>query len=249
MRAYYKCNCKSLETAITDKFGLVMFVIVLVLSSFLNISPIFFVLGSGFLGFLFKTLGGKKVMLIVRLFYEFFKIGLFAIGGGMATLPFLYNLAGTHPDWFNTSQLMDMVAVSESTPGPMGVNMSTYVGFTTGGIFGGVCATLGLVIPSIIVILIVAKILNKVKDNPTVQKVIYGIRPASMGLIAGAAVLVMKEALINVDLFKQTGNITDLFEIKSIIFAVILYILMVKYKKHPIIYVAFSAVIGCIIKF
>jgi len=184
-------------------------------------------------------------MLIVRLFYEFFKIGLFAIGGGMATLPFLYNLAGTHPDWFNTSQLMDMVAVSESTPGPMGVNMSTYVGF----IFGGVCATLGLVIPSIIVILIVAKILNKVKDNPTVQKVIYGIRPASMGLIAGAAVLVMKEALINVDLFKQTGNITDLFEIKSIIFAVILYILMVKYKKHPIIYVAFSAVIGCIIKF
>lgn len=136
-------------------------------------------------------------------------------------------MAGTHPDWFNTSQLMDMVAVSESTPGPMGVNMSTYVGFTTGGIFGGVCATLGLVIPSIIVILIVAKILNKVKDNPTVQKVIYGIRPASMGLIAGAAVLVMKEALINVDLFKQTGNITDLFEIKSIIFAVILYILMV----------------------
>lgn len=188
-------------------------------------------------------------MLIVRLFYEFFKIGLFAVGGGMATLPFLYNLAGTHPDWFNTSQLMDMVAVSESTPGPMGVNMSTYVGFTTGGIFGGICATLGLVIPSIIVILIVAKILNKAKDNPTVQKVIYGIRPASMGLIAGAAVLVMKEALINIDLFKQTGNITDLFEIKSIIFAVILYILMVKYKKHPIMYVVFSAVIGCIIKF
>ena len=180
-------------------------------------------------------------MLIVKLFYEFFKIGLFAIGGGMATLPFLYNLAGTHPDWFSTSQLMDMVAVSESTPGPMGVNMSTYVGFTT----GGVC----LVIPSIIVILIVAKILDKAKDNPTVQKVIYGIRPASMGLIAGAAVLVMKEALINVDLFKQTGNVTDLFEIKSIIFAVILYILMVKYKKHPIMYIAFSAVIGCIIKF
>ena len=78
-------------------------------------------------------------MLIVKLFYEFFKIGLFAIGGGMATLPFLYNLAGTHPDWFSTSQLMDMVAVSESTPGPMGVNMSTYVGFTTGGVFGGIC--------------------------------------------------------------------------------------------------------------
>ena len=172
-------------------------------------------------------------MLIVKLFYEFFKIGLFAIGGGMPTLPSLYNLARPHPDWFSTSQLMDMVAVSESTPGPMGVNMSTYVGFTTGGVFGGICATVGLVIPSIIVILIVAKILDKAKDNPTVQKVIYGIRPASMGLIAGAAVLVMKEALINVDLFKQTGNVTDLFEIKSIIFAVILYILMVKYKKTP----------------
>lgn len=121
-------------------------------------------------------------MLIVRLFYEFFKIGLFAIGGGMATLPFLYNLAGTHPDWFNTSQLMDMVAVSESTPGPMGVNMSTYVGFTTGGVFGGVCATLGLVIPSIIVILIVAKILNKVKTIPQYKRLYMVLDQHQWGL-------------------------------------------------------------------
>lgn len=188
-------------------------------------------------------------MIFVKLFYEFFKIGLFAIGGGMATLPFLYNLAAKYPDWYNTSQLMDMVAVSESTPGPLGINMSTYVGFTTGGVFGGVCSTLGLVVPSIIIILIVAKILDKVKDSPVVQKVIYGIRPASMGLIAAAAILVMKEALLNIELFKQTGTIIDLFRVKSVIFAVVLYLAIVKFKKHPIVYIAISALVGCIIKF
>ena len=191
----------------------------------------------------------NKIPKAIQLFLTFIKIGAFTFGGGYAMLPLIQKEIVEKKHWITDNDILEIVAISESTPGPMGVNMSTYVGFTTGGVFGGVCATLGLVIPSIIVILIVAKILNKVKDNPTVQKVIYGIRPASMGLIAGAAVLVMKEALINVDLFKQTGNITDLFEIKSIIFAVILYILMVKYKKHPIMYVAFSAVIGCIIKF
>lgn len=188
-------------------------------------------------------------MLYLTLFYEFFKIGLFAIGGGLATLPFLYNLAAVHTDWYSTSQLMDMVAVSESTPGPLGVNMSTYVGFTTGGILGGICSTIGLVVPSIIIILIVAKILDKVKDSPVVQKIIYGIRPASMGLIAGAGLLVMKEALVNIDLFAQTGAITDLFKFKSIFFAVILYIGIAKFKKHPIIYIGISALIGCFIKF
>lgn len=188
-------------------------------------------------------------MIYLRLIYEFFKIGLFAVGGGLATLPFLHQLSEKYPEWFSIGQLMDMVAVSESTPGPMGVNMSTYVGFTTGGVFGGICSTLGLIIPSIIIIIIVASIFEKFKNSKTVEKLFYGIRPASMGLIAAAGFLVIKEALLNIPLFTQSGNITDLFRLKSILFAIILYAAFVKFNKHPIFYIAAAALAGIIIRF
>ena len=103
-------------------------------------------------------------MIYLRLFYEFFKAGLFAVGGGMATLPFLYDISDS-TGWFTHSQLADMIAVSESTPGPIGVNMATYVGYTTGGIPGAVIATLGLITPSIIIILIIAKALQAFRQS------------------------------------------------------------------------------------
>ena len=171
-------------------------------------------------------------MIYLTLIYEFFKIGLFAVGGGLATLPFLQNLSYQHPDWYSIQDLMNMVAVSESTPGPMGINMATYVGYKTAGVFGGICATFGLVTPSIIIIVIVASIFVKFKNSPTVEKVFFGIRPASMGLIAAAGFLVMKEALL-----------------KSILFAVVLYWAFVKFNKHPIFYIAVAAVVGIVLKF
>lgn len=188
-------------------------------------------------------------MIYITLIYEFFKVGLFAIGGGLATLPFLQKLSYKYPDWYSIHDLMDMVAISESTPGPMGVNMSTYAGFSTAGILGGICSTLGLILPSIIIIIIVASIFNKFKNSPIVDKVFSGIRPASMGLIAAAGFLVMKEALLNIPLFQQSGAIMDLFKLKSILFAVILYIALVKLNKHPIFYIAIAAVAGIIFKF
>ena len=103
-------------------------------------------------------------MTCLLLFYEFFKTGLFAVGGGLATLPFLYDMAARHPEWFTVSQLADMLAVSESTPGPLGVNMATYVGYLTAGIPGAVAATIGLVAPSVIVILIVAAFLKRFRE-------------------------------------------------------------------------------------
>lgn len=187
-------------------------------------------------------------MIYLRLLYEFFKVGLFAIGGGLATLPFLQNLSYKF-GWYSIQELMNMVAISESTPGPMGVNMSTYVGFKTGGVFGGICSTMGLVIPSIIIIIIVASIFNKFKNSPIVDKIFSGIRPASMGLIAAAGFLVMKEALFDISLFRESGIFTDLFKFKSIIFGIILYIALVKFNKHPIFYIIAAAVIGIIFKF
>ena len=125
-------------------------------------------------------------MTYLLLFYEFFKTGLFAVGGGLATLPFLYDMAARHPEWFTTSQLADMVAVSESTPGPLGVNMATYVGFITGGIPGALVSTIGLVTPSIIIILIVAAFLKRFRDSKLVNAVFYGLRPASTAMVASA---------------------------------------------------------------
>lgn len=124
-------------------------------------------------------------MIYLTLFYEFFKIGLFAVGGGMATLPFLMDLTDKY-NWYSTSELTNMIAISESTPGPVGVNMATYAGYQAAGIGGAVVATVSLVLPALIIIVIVARFMKKFYDNPTVQAAFYGIRPAVAAAIAFA---------------------------------------------------------------
>ena len=145
-------------------------------------------------------------MIYLMLFYEFFKTGLFAVGGGMATLPFLDAIA-VKTGWFTHAQLVDMIAVSESTPGPIGVNMATYVGFTSAGPLGAIIATLGLIAPSIIIILIIAKFLSKFKDSHIVKSIFYSLRPTSTALIAAAGVPVIMLSLTNSDKFKASGFI------------------------------------------
>ncbi len=191
-------------------------------------------------------------MIYLSLFWEFFKTGLFATGGGMATLPFLYRMSETK-GWFTAAQLADMVAVSESTPGPIGVNMATYVGFTTAGIPGSLIATIGLITPSIIVILIIARILQKFRSNKTVDAAFYGLRPCSVGLIAAAGLLVVKIALFTLDRYAETHAILDALNIKAILLAAVLLVLtrgvkQVK-KLHPIFFILASAVIGILFKF
>ncbi|MEG0898178.1 MAG: chromate transporter [Oscillospiraceae bacterium] len=187
-------------------------------------------------------------MIYLRLFFEFAKTGLFAIGGGLATLPFLSEMAET-TGWFTQADLANMIAISESTPGPIGINMATYVGYTTGGIFGAIIASIGLITPSIIIILIIATILNKFKSNSIVTNVFYGLRPASTALIAVAGCGVLKISLLTLDLFNKTGLIADLFNIKAIIFAVILFFAISKLKLHPIFFIVISAVVGIVFKF
>ena len=189
-------------------------------------------------------------MIYLQLFWEFLKIGLFAVGGGMATLPFLQDLAES-TGWFPQSLITDMIAISESTPGPMGVNMATYVGFHTGGIAGGVIATLGLVCPSILVILVIAGFLKKFRESQGVDAVFYGIRPASTALIAAALAEVCSIALLNLSAF-QTGGAAALFQWKGIALAVVIFVcLQVKplKKLHPIVFIAASAVIGAVFQF
>ena len=183
----------------------------------------------------------------LRLFYEFFKTGLFAIGGGMATLPFLKDMA-VRTGWFTTSELADMLAVSESTPGPVGVNMATYAGYTTAGIPGSLIATLGLVLPSIIIILIVASLLQAFHENRYVQWALYGLRPASTAMIAAAGWGVVEMCLVHPE---NTG--WAFFDGKGIVLAAVILVLtrwVPKVKKwHPIIFIALSAVVGVIFEF
>lgn len=187
------------------------------------------------------------MMVLLQLFYEFFKAGLFAIGGGMATIPFLYDISDK-TGWFTYGQLADMIAISESTPGPIGVNMATYVGFTTYGLAGSVVATIGLITPSIIIILIIAGFLKAFKDNKYVKSAFYGLRPASTGLIAAAGLSVVVLVLINKAAYSASGNIADLIHFPSLILMAVLYYFTAKCKKtkdlHPVFVIAASAVIG-----
>lgn len=192
-------------------------------------------------------------MIYLQLFYEFFMTGLFAIGGGMATIPFLYEISDK-TGWFTHAELANMIAVGESTPGPIGVNMATYVGFLTGqdvagipgAILGAVIATLGLILPSIIIILIIAAILNQFRKSQYVQNAFYGLRPASSGLIAAAGISVAATTLF----FAEASGWMNKFNWKGIALAVVLWVLtnLVKPTKklHPIVFIGFSAIVGII---
>ncbi len=181
---------------------------------------------------------------IVELFWEFFKIGLFAVGGGPATLPFLMDLAEKKP-WYTMRQLTDMIAISESTPGPLGLNMSTYAGFQALGLFGGLVSTLGLVLPSLIVIMLIAKFLENFNQNKYVQAAFRGIRPAVTALI-GAAVF----HLARVSLFTEDGG-TMSPAIGSIVVGIIVFgLIHVKQLKkfHPAIWFLVGAAAGIIFR-
>lgn len=185
-------------------------------------------------------------MIFLQLFWEFFKTGLFAIGGGLATLPFLYEMQAK-TGWFTLNDISNMIAISESTPGPMGVNMATYTGFTSAGIAGGLVAVVGLVAPSVVIIIIVSNILDKFKTNKYVQYGLYGLRAASAGLIAVAGLRVAEAAFLHSQLYIETGVLSSLFNIKAIIFGIVLYVVFKKTAKHPIIYIIASGVIGVIL--
>ena len=193
-------------------------------------------------------------MIYLQLFYEFFKTGLFAIGGGLATLPFLYNLSDK-TGWFSHTDLTNMIAVSESTPGPIGINTATYVGFTVKGLPGAIVATLGLVAPSIIIILIIAYFLKAFRDSRLVDAAFYGLRPASTGLIAAAGIPVLITSLVTVDslyALLSGGMTAGMIKWPAVALAVVIYVLTNFVKKtkglHPILFIAFAAVVGIVFR-
>lgn len=188
-------------------------------------------------------------MIYLQLFWEFFKTGLFSVGGGLATLPFLYEM-GERTGWFTAQQVADMLAVSESTPGPIGINMAVYTGFTSAGALGSVCALLGIVTPSIIVILLVAAALKAFRDNRYVQGAFYGIRPASTGLIAAAGLTVAAAALLKLDAWQGWSSLIAVIQWPAVALAAAVVAISRKFQKiHPALFILASAVIGAVFRF
>ena len=189
--------------------------------------------------------------LYLRLFFEFFCTGLFSVGGGLATLPFLYSL-GAKTGWFSTADVANMLAVSESTPGPIGVNMATYAGFDCAGVLGGVVATLGLVTPSVIVIVLIAMALQAFRTNKYVDAAFYTLHPASTGLIAAAGWSVFALVLVNLDAYRASYQQADLLQWKNLILFAVIWVLtnLVKplKKLHPIVFLAIAAVVGIVFR-
>ncbi|MBR4991466.1 MAG: chromate transporter [Clostridia bacterium] len=187
-------------------------------------------------------------MIFLKLFYEFFKVGLFAVGGGMATFPFLTDLADK-TGWYTQQQLVDMIAIAESTPGPIGVNTATYVGFTTVGVSGAVIASLGLITPSFLVILIIARVLAKFRDSKLVNDIFSGLRPASAGLIAAAGFSVVMVSLVDL----QADGLMNMIRWKGVLLAAVLLLLTRKVKQtknlHPVVFIALSAAAGILFGF
>ncbi len=185
-------------------------------------------------------------MILLELFLTFFRIGLFTFGGGYAMLP-LVQEAVVQKGWMTNEQIVDFIAVSESTPGPFAINISTYVGNETGGIIGGICATLGVVLPSFIIILIVAKCFDKFRKSKAVEGCMTGLKPAVIGMIGSAVVS------IGMTVFFPDGLTAKVFTglsfyISLAIFGAALFFTLKK-KISPIIIIASSAVVGIITGF
>jgi chromate transporter len=187
-------------------------------------------------------------MVYITLIYEFLKVGLFSIGGGLATLPFLYQIADVYP-WFTREMLADMIAISESTPGPIGLNMATYAGYSAGGPLGGVLASLSLIAPSLVIVSCVVQILGKFKENRFVKAAFYGIRPAVTALIASAALGIMRITLIDIPDMTEAKSFLAIFNYRRLLLFFALFYLTKKYNKHPVYYIGGAALIGALFKF
>ena len=188
-------------------------------------------------------------MIYLQLFWAFFKTGLFAVGGGLATLPFLAKISEQY-GWFTQAELADMIAVAESTPGPIGVNMATYAGIHAAGIPGGIIATFALILPAFIIMLIIASLLTRFSENSYVKSVMATLRPVSVGLIAAAVYSVLKVALLDAAVLEQSSGWTfDCIRIPAVILFVVLFLARLKWNKlHPIVFIAVGAAVGILLQ-
>lgn len=175
---------------------------------------------------------GEYKVILIKIFISFFKIGLFSFGGGYAMLPLIQREVVSIHNWVSAKEFIDIVAISQITPGPIAINSATYIGYKTAGILGSTVATLGVIAPSIIIMIIISRFFIKFKDNKNVEYAFLGLRPATIGLIVAAAILVAYDSFI---------------DYKSIIIFLFAFILSYKYKMDPILLSFLAGIAGYIL--
>ncbi len=187
-----------------------------------------------------------EIRTLLLLFWEFFKTGLFSVGGGLATIPFLYDIAGRY-DWFTESQLADMIAISESTPGPIGINAATFAGFQAAGVVGGIVATVAVVLPSFVIILSVARVYRRFRGSYLVNSAFDAVRPAAVGLIAAASVNLIEAAIFPADRASELPDMLSQVNWIALVLVIICAIVAYKIKKHPLWFIGAGAIAGLVL--
>jgi len=185
-------------------------------------------------------------VIYLLLIYEFFKVGLFAVGGGYATLPFLYHISEVY-NWYSAKELVDMLAVWSITPGPVGINVATFAGFKSAGILGAVLSTTSLILPSFLIVVLISKLLNKFKENFYVQAILYSIKPAGCALLAAVGVSLFRDYILRDINSFDIHNITAFIDVKAFILLIALFVMSIKVKKDPLVYLAVAAVCGLLL--
>jgi len=181
-------------------------------------------------------------MSLLYLAANFFRIGLFAIGGGLATLPFLFEIADSS-DWLTREAIANMLAVAQSLPGAIGVNLAAYVGFVYSGPAGGFAAAIGLVAPSIVIIIIIARILQSFKESKIVKSLFTAFRPAAAGLLSAAGF-----AAIALSIWNAAAPVWyEFIRWKELVLLAVLFFLVYKFKKHPLLYITGAGIIGIVL--
>jgi len=183
-------------------------------------------------------------MRLVYLFFNFFKIGLFSVGGGYAILPFLFDMADHSDGWLTRELIGNMLAVAQSLPGPIGSNLSAYTGFHYGGVPSAYTAAFGLAAPSIIIIMVVARMLKAFKESALVKNLFSGLRPAAAGLLSAAAFGAIALALWN----SAAPVWYQFIRWKEALIFTVIFFLIFKFKKHPIVYIISAGIVGVVLK-
>jgi len=183
---------------------------------------------------------------LLNMFFSFFKVGLFTIGGGLVAIPIMQDYVMKY-QWINEKEFIDMIAVSQSTPGPIGINLATFVGASQYGFLGSIAVTMAMVLPSFIIISIVSKFLSHFNDNKWVKAVLASIRPIVVGVILSAAFFIAKVSFINIDNFTESGSIMSLIDLKSFAIFIVFFGAMFIIKKHPILYIVVGGVFGILL--
>ena len=178
------------------------------------------------------------------LFFTFFKIGLFSVGGGLATLPFIFELADNSGGWLSREMVGNMLAIAQSTPGAIGANLAASIGFQYASIPGGYVAALSLTLPSIIIIIIISRVLDAFKESVAVKNIFSGLRPAATGLLSAAAFGLIALSVWN------TGAVIwyESLRWKESLIFVLIFFLVYKFQKHPIVYILAAGILGAVLK-